>query len=73
MRLESHCRYETTIGVFNSTAISDKNNGVKEFTSSYLIFLASVKAVGSSDHSMQDVKVQTALVQTLCFRYGIPK
>ena len=70
MRWESHSRNEATVGVFNSTAISDKNNGVKEFTSSYFVFLASAKAVRSSDQSMQDAKVQTARVQTPCFRYG---
>jgi hypothetical protein len=40
-------------------------------TSSYSVFLASVKAVRSSDPSRQDAKVQTAPVQASCFRYGM--
>jgi hypothetical protein len=73
MKWERHCRNEATIGVFNSTAVSDKKNGEEEYTSSYLVFLAPVKTVGSSDYTMQDAKVQTARVQTRCFRYGLPK
>jgi hypothetical protein len=67
MKWERHCRNEANIGVFSSTAVSDKNDGVKEFTSSYLVFLAHVKAVRSSDHTMQDAKVRTARVQTRMF------